>query len=107
MSLTLYSAKSKEAKKLKANGFEISAGEDEKINIIQEDKPDEYPKFNCLYNKAEVDARVVNDYIENGGSLKGFGDVPITEKSTQILEYKALTRTNSFVESNRELIRDE
>ena len=107
MSLTLYSAKSKEAKKLKANGFEISAGEDEKINIIQEDKPDEYPKFNCLYNKAEVDARVVNDYIENGGSLKGFGDVPITEKSTQILEYKALARTNSFVESNRELIRDE
>lgn len=43
MSLTLYSAKSKEAKKLKANGFEICAGEDEKINIIQEDKPDEYP----------------------------------------------------------------
>ncbi len=112
MSLTLYSAKSKEAKKLKANGFEICAGEDEKINIIQEDKPDEYPKFNCLYNKAEVDARVVNDYIENGGSLEGFGDIPITEKSTQILEYRApenilMEVKSEQVESNRELIKDE
>ncbi|KAK8845753.1 hypothetical protein M9Y10_020671 [Tritrichomonas musculus] len=116
MSLALYSAKSKVASKLKANGFEICEGEDEdgneQINITQDDKPNEYPKFNCLYNKAEVDARVVNDYIENGGSLEGFGDVPITEKSTQILEYRApenilMEVKSEQVESNRELIKDE
>ena len=107
MSLTLYSAKSKVATKLKANGFEIGVGEDEKINIIQEDKPNVYPKFNCLYNKSEVDARVVNGYIENGGSLEGFGDIPITEKSTQILEYRASIKKSILEESNRELIKEE
>ena len=107
MSLTLYSAKSKVATKLKANGFEIGVGEDEKINIIQEDKPDVYPKFNCLYNKSEVDARVVNDYIEKGGSLEGFGNIPITEKSVQILEYRAPAKKSILEESNRELIKEE
>ncbi|KAK8837125.1 hypothetical protein M9Y10_037180 [Tritrichomonas musculus] len=124
MSLTLYSAKSKVASKLKANGFEISAGEDidgnQQINITQDDKPNDYPKFNCLYNKAEVDARVVNDYVEKGGNLEGFGNIPITKKISTMLKYLIPAKANAILneelsndiksektETNKELIKEE
>ena len=73
MSLALYSSKSKEAQKLKANGFEISMDDDNtQINIIRED--DEEVKFNNIYNKAEIDARILSNNLNN---LEGFPDITI------------------------------
>ena len=78
MSLALYACKSKEAQKLKANGFEICMDDDaQKINIIREDGGE--VKYNNIYTKAEIDARIV---LNNLDKLEGFGDVEIMpEKS--------------------------
>ena len=59
MSFALYSIKSKEATKLKDNGYEISIGDnddgtDTQINITREDGND--VKFNNIYTKTEIDS---------------------------------------------------
>ena len=63
MSLVLYSCKSKVASKLKSNDIEINIDEDE-LSIKNTINPDEMVHFNCLYNKAEIDEKLVGDYLE-------------------------------------------
>ncbi|WP_289704973.1 hypothetical protein, partial [Bacteroides acidifaciens] len=116
MSIKLYSLLSGETEKLKDKDIEISVNDEGNIDIIRNEDPDDYPTFSCLYNKAEVDERVVNDYIENGGKLDGFGNVPITHKFANYLKYvfKGPEKTPQLegslpekAESYKELIKDE
>ena len=76
MSLALYSCKSKEAQKLKAQGFEIAAGEDPdgnpRINITREDGGE--VKYNNIYNKTEITAM---NLANNLDKLEGFEDITI------------------------------
>ncbi|KAK8842399.1 hypothetical protein M9Y10_025982, partial [Tritrichomonas musculus] len=77
MSLALYSVKSKEASKLKSNEIEINIDEDKIINFENTIEPDEMVQFNCVYNKAEIDEKIVGDYLEKNGGLEGFGALNI------------------------------
>lgn len=74
MSLALYSAKSKEAYKLKSNDIEITIDEEDgkRLNIENTIEPGEMVQFNCIYNKAEIDEKIVGDYFEKNG-FENFG----------------------------------
>ncbi|KAK8895947.1 hypothetical protein M9Y10_013833 [Tritrichomonas musculus] len=93
MSLALYSAKSKEAYKLKSNDIEITIDEEDgkRLNIENTIEPDEMVQFNCIYNKAEIDEKIVGDYLEKHGGLDGFG-------ALNIMAGKGIT---TFTESGR------
>ncbi len=95
MSLALYSCKSKEAYKLKANDIEINIDEDEngikRLNFENTIEPEEMVQFNCIYNKAEIDEKIVGDYLEKQGGLDGFG-------ALNIMAGKGIT---TFTESGR------
>ena len=56
MSISLYSFESGETKKIKDNDVEIKVNDNQDIEIIK--NTDDYPKFNCLYNKEEVDDKL-------------------------------------------------
>ncbi len=94
MSLALFSAKSKEAYKLKSNDIEINVDEEDgikKLNFENTINPDDMIQFNCLYNKAEIDEKIVGDYLEKQGGLDGFG-------ALNIMAGKGIT---TFTESGR------
>ena len=93
MSLALYSAKSKEAYKLKSNDIEITIDEEDgkRLNIENTIEPGEMVQFNCIYNKAEIDEKIVGDYLEKHGGLDGFG-------ALNIMAGKGIT---TFTESGR------
>ena len=56
MSIALYSFESGDTKRIKDNDVEIRVNKNQDIEFIK--NIDDYPKFNCLYNKEEVDDKL-------------------------------------------------
>ena len=61
MSIKVYSLLSGETEKLKDKDIEISVNDENNIDIIRGGDPKDYPKFSCLYNKEEIDIKLVSD----------------------------------------------
>ena len=73
MSISVFSAKSKEATKLKDNGLEIKVDED-KIVMENSIDPQKMVQFNCLYNKDEIKTLIGTD----GFTPEEFMNLPIS-----------------------------
>ena len=65
MSIALYACKSKETEKIKDKGVEIRVNDDRDVEIIKNGNA-EYPKFNFLYNKDEIDTKLTEINSGNG-----------------------------------------
>lgn len=76
MSIKVYSLLSGETEKLKDKDIEISVNDENNIDIIRGGDPKDYPKFSCLYNKEEIDIKLVSDYLDKNG-LESFGALNI------------------------------
>ena len=83
MSITLYSFESEETKKIKDKGVEIRVNNKQDIEFIK--NTDDYPKFNCLYNKDEIDEKITEINSGNGYFT--------LEKSDQLYLYQPTTKS--------------
>ena len=70
MSTSLYSFVSGEAWKLKSKDIEISIDDNSQINITRDD--DGEVKLNKIYNKSEIDARILSNNLDK---LQGFPNI--------------------------------
>ena len=83
MSIALYSFESGETKKIKDKGVEIKVNNNQDIEFIK--NTDDFPKFNCLYNKDEIDEKITEINSGNGYFT--------LEKSDQLYLYQPTTKS--------------